>query len=112
VNECYCFDATWRSVLGALVQKADVALMDLRGFKAKNAGCIHELGVLAQALHLQRVVLLHDQYTERPVAEAAVAGAPGARFQWLDAARMNQAMAGRVLGALFATPRGERATMT
>ena len=114
VNECYCFDATWRSVLAALVQKADVALMDLRGFghKAKNLGCIHELGVLAKAPHLQRVVLLYDQHTKRPEAEAAMAGAPAGRFEWLDAGRMYQAMAGRVLAALFATGGGERQATT
>lgn len=103
VNECYCFDTTWRAVLAALVQKSDVVLMDLRGFKEKNAGCIHELGVLTRAPHLQRVVLLHDQDTERPVAEAALAGAPAGRFQWLDAGRMNQVMTTRVLAALFPT---------
>jgi len=112
VNECYCFDTTWRSVLAALVQRADVALMDLRGFKSHNAGCIHELGVLAQAADLQRVVLLYDEHTERPVAEAAVAAVPGGRFQWLDAGRMNYAMAGRVLGALFAIPGSERPATT
>lgn len=105
VNDCYCFDTTWRTVLDALVQKADVVLMDLRGFKEKNAGCIHELGVLAGASHLQRVVLLHDQDTQRPVADAAVAGAPAGRFQWLDAGRLNQAMTTRVLAALFPTTR-------
>ena len=91
-------------MLTALVRKADVVLMDLRGFKEKNAGCIHELGVLAHAPHLQRVVLLHDQDTERSVAEAAIAGAPAERFQWLDAGRMNQAMTTRVLAALFPPP--------
>lgn len=104
VNECYCFDTTWRAVLAALVRKSDVVLMDLRGFKEKNAGCIHELGVLARAPHLQRVVLLHDQDTERSVADTAVAGAPAGRFQWLDAGRMNQAMTTRVLAALFPGP--------
>lgn len=101
VNECYCFDTTWQAMLTALVRKADVVLMDLRGFKQKNAGCIHELGVLTRAHHLQRVVLLHDKETERPVAEAAVANAPVGRFEWLDAARMNQAMTMRVLEALL-----------
>ena len=49
VNECYCFDSTWQAALAALVQRADVVLMDLRGFQARNAGCRHELGVLAHA---------------------------------------------------------------
>jgi hypothetical protein len=104
VNECYCFDTTWQAVLAALVKKADVVLMDLRGFREKNAGCLHELGVLAQAPHLQRVVLLHDRDTERPVAEAAIAGAPVGRFQWLEASHMNQAMIRHVLAAMFPPP--------
>lgn len=100
VNECYCFDTTWRAVLDALVRKANVVLMDLRGFKEKNAGCIHELAVLTQAAHLHRVVLLYDQNTERSVADAAITHAPAGRFQWLDAGRINHAMAKRILGAL------------
>jgi hypothetical protein len=105
VNECYCFDTTWKQVLVGLVQKSDVALMDLRGFKAANAGCIHELEALARTPNLQRVVILHDQHTERPVAEAATAGAPSGRFHWLDAGKMDRAVAKRVLEAVFAVPR-------
>ena len=104
VNECYCFDTTWRAVLDALVLKADVVLMDLRGFQEKNAGCIHELGVLSQAPHLQRVVLLYDHDTQRPIADAAVTNAPAGRFQWLEAGRMNRAMTKRVLAAMFLAP--------
>ena len=49
VNECYCHDTTWQAALAALVDRSDVVLMDLRGFKARNAGCAHELAVLARA---------------------------------------------------------------
>jgi len=45
--------------------------------------------------------LLHDQHTDRSVAEATIAGVSAGRFQWLDARRMNQAMSKRVLAALF-----------
>ncbi|MGE0099405.1 MAG: hypothetical protein AB7S86_13750 [Hydrogenophaga sp.] len=83
VNECYCFDSTWKAALAALVQQTDVVLMDLRGFHAGKLGCRHELGVLASASHLQRVVLLHDGSTERAVAEADVADAPSGRFVWV-----------------------------
>src|SRR5690606_16255785 len=76
VNGCYCFDSTWQTALAALVRQADVVLMDLRGFQASNHGCRHELGVLASAAHVPRVVLLHDGKTERAVAEAALTGAP------------------------------------
>jgi hypothetical protein len=45
VNELYCFDTTWQAALAALVQRAHVVLMDLRGFQPSNLGCRHELGV-------------------------------------------------------------------
>ncbi|WP_439520325.1 hypothetical protein [Hydrogenophaga sp.] len=83
VNECYCFDSTWKAALAALVQCSDVVLMDLRGFHAGKLGCRHELRVLAGADHLQRVVLLHDGSTRRAVAEEDVAGAPPGRFVWV-----------------------------
>ena len=47
VNECYCAEATWQHALTALVERSDVVLMDLRGFQARDAGCRHELEVLA-----------------------------------------------------------------
>ena len=105
VNECYCFDTTWQTMLAGLVRKSDLALMDLRGFKATNAGCIHELKALARAPDLQRVIVLYDRHTERPVAEAATSGAPSGRFHWLDAGRTGRNVAGQVLDALFAVPR-------
>ncbi len=101
VNECYCFDTTWRAALGALVQQSDVVLMDLRGFRPENRGCRYELGVLVRAPHLRRVVLLHDADTAREAADEDIAGAPAGRFRWLAVRRMNQAMAAKVLRALF-----------
>ena len=101
INECYCFDSTWQTALRALVERADVVLMDLRGFRAENRGCRHELGVLAGAAHLRRVLVLHDRDTARDVAESDIDPAAGGRFQWLPADRLDGAMAGRVLAALF-----------
>lgn len=100
INECYCFDSTWQAALCALVAQADVVLMDLRGFRPENQGCRYELGVLAGAAHLRRVVVLHDRDTARAVAESEIVAASG-HFQWLAADRMDKAMAGRVLAALF-----------
>jgi len=104
VNECYCFDTTWQAMLAALVKKADVVLMDLRGFQEKNAGCLHELGVLAQASHLQRVVLLHDATTQRSVAEAAIAAAPAGRFHWLEEKKTAAGLTGKIMAALLDGP--------
>lgn len=104
VNECYCFDTTWQVALAALVTRADVVLMDLRGFQAANRGCQHELGVLAAATHLQRVVLLADARTDRAVAQAALAAAPAGGFVWVDAAHLGGARADEVLRALLGGP--------
>lgn len=86
VNACYCLDTTWQA---ALVQRADVVLMDLRGFQAHNAGRRHELGVLSQAPGVQRVVVLHDALTDRLTAQADVAAAPAGRFVWVEAGRLS-----------------------
>jgi len=81
--------------------------MDLRGFSAANKGCRHELGVLAKAGHLHRVVVLHDKDTARAVAEldinSDIEAAAATRFHWLPADRMDHKMADRVLAALFKT---------
>jgi hypothetical protein len=101
VNECYCFDSTWQQALAALVRQSDVVLMDLRGFREKNRGVRHELGVLATAAHLQRVVLLFDGMTERAVAEADVALSPAGRFVWVEAARLDQKRVREISAALL-----------
>ncbi len=101
INECYCFDSTWQAALSTLLAHSDVVLMDLRGFRAENRGCRYELGVLARTSHLRRVVVLADRDTDRGVAEAEVRRASHGRFHWLSAERMDNAMAGRVLTALF-----------
>ncbi len=101
VNECYCFDGTWQAALAALVQRADVVLMDLRGFQAKNAGCRHELGVLSQAANVQRVVLLHDERTDRATAGADIAAAPEGRFVWVEAGSLSAGVVRQILGRLL-----------
>lgn len=101
VNECYCFDGTWQAALAALVQRADVVLMDLRGFQAKNAGCRHELGVLSLAPNVQRVVLLHDARTDRVAADSDIAAAPAGRFVWVEAGRLSQGKVAQILGRLL-----------
>lgn len=121
VNACYCFDTTWQAALAALVRRADVVLMDLRGFRADNLGCRHELGVLAGASHLRRVVLLRDAATAREIAEADLAKADvsgaditaGAeRFVWVEAGNLAGAKAGEVLDALFGESRDTRKNQT
>jgi hypothetical protein len=101
VNECYCHDTTWQHALQALVQRSDVVLMDLRGFQAHNAGCRHELATLAQSARALRVIVLTDEQTDRAAALQAVALAPPARFEWLDAVRIDARIRAEVLARLF-----------
>jgi hypothetical protein len=101
VNECYCFDTTWQGALRALVQASDVVLMDLRGFKPENLGCRFELGVLADAPDVRKVVLLYDVHTARDAAESDIAAAPSGRFVWLEAGKMDSVKARQALSALF-----------
>jgi hypothetical protein len=96
VNKCYCHDSTWQDALAALARQCDVVLMDLRGFQAHNAGCVHELGVLARCR--ARVVALIDGHTDQAAAQKAAAGAPNGQFMWLRAGEHNRM---RVLQALF-----------
>ncbi len=101
VNEVYCHDSTWQQALDALVAASDVVLMDLRSFKAHNRGCRHELGVLARAPRLARVVVLTDGDTALAQARDDAAMAPAGRFVWIDGSRIDAARQREVLAALF-----------
>jgi len=113
VNECFCFDSSWQACLDAMVQRSDVALMDLRGFAQVNSGCMYELAALAHATHLRRVVLLHDEHTDRALAQNTLGSASSERFYWQRAEGMDQALAMSVLAALFMReePAGPRVTV-
>ena len=101
INEVYCHDSTWQSALDALVAASDVVLMDLRSFKAHNRGCRHELGVLARAPRLARVVVLTDGDTALAEARADAGAAPPGRFVWLDGSRVDAKRRRELLAALF-----------
>ena len=77
--------------------------MDLRSFKLHNQGCRHELGVLAQAARIRRVVVLTDGDTDRAAALGATGAAPAGRFVWLDMARPGRTGRREVLEHLFAS---------
>lgn len=102
VNECYCHDSTWQAVLKALVERTDAVLMDLRRFKAHNAGCRFELEELARAARPLRVTVLVDDETDGAAAEACVAGGRTERFTWIDTQRIDARKRQEVLASLFA----------
>jgi hypothetical protein len=64
VNEFFCYDDMWKTVLSRLVHDSDVVMMDLRGFSRDNAGCIFELHELARLVPLERVVFVIDRRTD------------------------------------------------
>lgn len=101
VNECYCHDSTWQQALDRLIVISDVVLMDLRGFRKKNKGCLYELGALAAAPSLGRVVILANPGGDRDKAEAAAAAAPAGRFIWIDIEPSETIAPEQVLAALL-----------
>jgi hypothetical protein len=70
INNFFCHADSWQRLLPRLVEEGDAILMDLRGFAASNAGCIHELHCLVQSVPLDRCVLIVD---ERPTRRSSIA---------------------------------------
>jgi hypothetical protein len=64
INSFFCHADSWQQVLPRLVDEGDAVLMDLRGFSATNAGCIHELRYLAGHVPFDRCVLIVDHTTD------------------------------------------------
>ncbi|HVH26195.1 MAG TPA: hypothetical protein VM818_05530 [Vicinamibacterales bacterium] len=64
VNEYFCHDDMWRTVLSELVDESDAVLMDLRGFSRQNAGCVFEIHELARHFPLERIVFIVDARTD------------------------------------------------
>ncbi len=64
VNDFFCYDDTWRMVLSRLVNESDIVLMDVRGFSARNAGCIFEISELINVMPLGQVLFIIDGTTD------------------------------------------------
>jgi len=75
VNPVYCYESAWQRAVTRLAPDSDAVLMDLRGFKSKNQGCVFELGWVVQRIPLPRVILLTDASSDdqglEEVAQAA-----------------------------------------
>lgn len=104
VFECYCHDSAWQDALTALVERSDVVLMDLRGFKAHNAGCRFELSTLAGAARPLRVIVLVDDNTDRAAAEESIAEGRAERFIWIETPRIDRRKRREVMARLFDFP--------
>jgi len=66
INELFCADRTWYQALVGLLDRADVVLMDLRGFGPKNSGCVFEIQQLVERGPEGRMFLVVDDTTDRP----------------------------------------------
>jgi hypothetical protein len=88
VNDFCCADTTWRATVTALMDRADVVLMDLRGITSRQRGCEFELRELPARLAPQRIVLVVDHATDRAFVRAALGPAADAvRFYEMDRPR-------------------------
>lgn len=64
ITDFFCRDTAWRTVFGCLAARADVVLMDLRGFSSENCGCTYELGELLNLVPLDRIAIVIDRRTD------------------------------------------------
>lgn len=65
INNFFCHADSWQHVVPRLVEDGDAVLMDLRGFSARNAGCIHELRYLTRNVPFDRCALIVDDTTDQ-----------------------------------------------
>ena len=72
VNELFCRDDTWQQALIALLDRADVVLMDLRGFSVDNRGCLYELERLVERGPAGQVFLIVDGTTDRSLLDLSI----------------------------------------
>ncbi|MEA5392467.1 hypothetical protein VB738_14485 [Cyanobium gracile UHCC 0139] len=106
VTDFCCYASSWKQTLDALLDRASSVLMDLRGFQARNQGCLYELGRISQASHLSAVVLLTDDQTDRAAAEHALQTRPDCPpVQWVEAPRPRVAGVDLLLDRLLASGR-------
>ena len=64
ISEFCCQDQTWRATVVALMHRADVVIMDLRGLTRDRGGCEFELQQLAARVDHRRVVLVVDKQND------------------------------------------------
>ena len=123
VNDFFCYDDTWKTVLSSLIDQADAVLMDLRGFSPRNAGCVFEIGELFRLVPLHRVLFVVDRETDAPflyrtfacalalaASESADGATPASQPRVFTCTVLNVQTLGRLLRALAtaAAPRAPR----
>ena len=60
----FCHDNTWRVAVDQFVSRADIVLMDLRGYTPERQGCEYEVDFLFDKAPIDRVLFLIDAHTD------------------------------------------------
>jgi hypothetical protein len=75
LNELHCLPDTWQEAVTALLDGADVVLIDLRGVQSANRGVLYELALAMRHVPLQRLVLIADTRTDAALVGQVVSEA-------------------------------------
>ena len=59
-----CNDQMWKTAFAKFLNKADLVIMDLRGYTEENQGCKYELGELIKNFNLDKLLLVIDDQTD------------------------------------------------
>ena len=102
INKCFCTEESWRAALDVLVQRCEVVLMDLRGFRCRNSGCRHELAVLSRVSGKLRVVVLTDKETDIDLLQYDTCNSPRDRFLLFDVSKLDAHTRDGILSCLLA----------
>ncbi|SKC99746.1 hypothetical protein SAMN05446935_10486 [Burkholderia sp. YR290] len=73
-NTILCGDRSWRHALDRMLE-TDLVLMDLCGFSSANAGCVYEIGCIAERIDVSRAVFLVDTFTDMSALQATLEAA-------------------------------------
>lgn len=99
INEFCCADTTWRATVVELMDRADVVLMDLRGFGADRQGCAFELHQLSTRIDPARVVLVVTPGADRAPLHTML-GAAAQRMHWQELPDRRTASTEALFGAV------------
>lgn len=98
IDEVFCFDSSWKTMVERLMNASDAILLDLRGFDAQRGGTTHEVVRLAALGMMPRVVTVHDAQTDwrhfdATVADGGTVPAPAAKIDANDRDALERCLA-------------------
>jgi hypothetical protein len=89
INGIYCYATAWQPAVANLAAKSDAVLMDLRGFRRTNEGCVFELTWVVQRILPSRVVILVDSTSDiQTMEEIAQAAWAQRRYDYLESSHV------------------------